>query len=107
MHIPKSGGTTLWHTLSRMVVSKNVKRIGVKPQGSPSENQIQLRAILDAPSSHHWRVVGGTRQFMPEYAQTYPHITFLRDPVERHISQYFMPCAKPITESTRALISLI
>jgi len=94
IHIPKSGGTTLWHTLGRMVNTKNVKRIGVKPLGSPSENQIQLRDILDNPSGHHWRVVGGHTQFMPQYAQSYPHITFLRDPIERHISQYFYALRK-------------
>jgi len=88
VHIAKNGGSTLWQMFRQMFGAAGVQRV-VSPKRLMTENNAQLRQILDNPQAIHGRVLGGHVCYMPEYVQSYRHITLLRDPVERRVSQYF------------------
>lgn len=94
MHIGKNGGSTLWQMFKNIFGSKNVYHIFSKPL-SFSENGTKLRAALDHLPHEGLRIMGGHVLFMPQYAQTYPHITMLRNPIERHLSLYYFALRIP------------
>lgn len=88
VHIPKNGGTTL----VRMFIYLFSRRGTVFVYSSPhdvNKNTQSLCHLIDTDVMTGKRVVAGHYAFMPQYADHFPHFTFLRDPVSRQISLYY------------------
>lgn len=94
MHIGKNGGSTLWQMFKTIFGAENVYLVSSRPL-SYSDNGAKLRAALDHLPHEGLRIMGGHVLFMPQYAQAYPHITMLRDPIERHLSLYYFALRIP------------
>ncbi len=86
VHIPKNGGSTLWQAFRYMFGRQYTKHVKVNHYHIDKANT-KTRKFLDNPLNV--RIYGAHFAFMAEYAQTYPHFTLLRQPIERIISEYY------------------
>ncbi|MEM6396003.1 MAG: sulfotransferase family 2 domain-containing protein [Bacteroidota bacterium] len=109
VHIPKTAGTSFRHVLKRVYGEEAVRRLDIPILGQHTRINEQLYEEATLP--YGTRVVHG--HFSPEriagrFAESegVPHITWLRDPVERVISNYFYLAkrlAEELDEETKGL----
>lgn len=87
VHIPKTGGTTLWDVARRLFKSKRVHRF---VNMTSQEAMDQLRRMIDDGQTHNKAILGGHVFYEPRYADRgYPYMTMLRQPADRAISAYY------------------
>lgn len=84
LHLPRTGGTTLWGILRRVYGQNGVLRL---LHGTMPDNTHALREALTTYDGSY-RLVGGHFYFDPELA-SYPCFTMLRRPANRAISTYY------------------
>lgn len=93
LHLPKTGGTTIVHTLSRQILFKKFRRLNPTRFTHPKEFLAKVEELLEdvltAPQKPE--VVGGHFGFgaHPKLKNPTEHFTVLRDPIERVISEYY------------------
>lgn len=93
IHIPKTGGTTMVHTLSRQILFNKFKRLNPKRTTHPKEFLNKVENLLEdvIKSKSNIEVVGGHFGFGAHPAMQDPklHFTVLREPIDRVISEYY------------------
>ncbi|MFY0601378.1 MAG: sulfotransferase family 2 domain-containing protein [Cyclobacteriaceae bacterium] len=93
IHIPKTGGTTIVHTLSRQILYNRFQRLNPTRFTHPKDFLEKVEGLLEnvITSSHKIEVVGGHFGFAahPKLSDPSQHFTVLRDPIERVISEYY------------------
>ncbi|KXK52330.1 MAG: sulfotransferase family 2 domain-containing protein [Anaerolineae bacterium] len=87
LHVPKTGGTTLWSILYRQYGYKRARRI---MEGSIANNDATLRGLIEQNSSTI-ALVGGHVPYGVHTSTDRPtsYFTMLRDPVQWLFSSYY------------------
>lgn len=91
LHIPKTAGTSFRNILKKQYKKKQVCRLDIYPSGDIELNE---KKFTDTVLKNDIKVIHGHFSFKKinthfELATNTPFITWLRDPVERVISNYF------------------
>lgn len=86
VHVPKTGGTSLWSALRHGVGQRAVLRIEM---ADTTANIARLNEMLVTSEAERYRLIGGHVLFDPALAAGYPYMTMLREPVDRAISAYY------------------
>ena len=89
LHIPKTGGTTIWSIIRRQYTLKRSHRIMT---GSLQQNDAAFRALLrDRTASDRYRLIGAHMPYGVHEATTRPvtYFTLLRDPIQWLLSSYY------------------
>ncbi|MCU0498715.1 MAG: sulfotransferase family 2 domain-containing protein [Anaerolineae bacterium] len=86
IHIPKTGGTTLWAAIRQAHQHKRVLRINLS---DTTENIARLHHLIASHEIQEYRLLGGHVFFDPALIGTYPMMTMLREPIDRAISGYY------------------
>ncbi len=93
LHIPKAGGITLNSILEHQFRRDRIYHV---PAQNPPLGVAQFAALSEAQRSHYRLVTGhvlyGLHRYIPRPAT---YLTFLRDPVERVISQFYFARSNP------------
>ena len=90
LHIPKSSGTSFRNTLKAVYGNKSVKRLDINNKHIKIDEKVYEKSSLKS----NIRVIHGHFKFNSvfekiELSEATPVIAWLRDPVERVISNYF------------------
>lgn len=90
LHIPKTCGTSFRNTLKTVYGNKSVKRLDINSKCLKIDQKVYEKSSLLS----NIRIIHGHFKFNSvfekiELSETTPVITWLRDPVERVISNYF------------------
>lgn len=87
VHIPKTGGTTLWVVARRLFGNKRVHRF---VEMSSQEAIDQLGHLIDDGQAQQWAFLGGHVFYETRYSDKgYPYVTMLRQPADRAVSAYY------------------
>ena len=87
LHIPKTGGTTLWSVLYRQYGQKHSRRI---TEGSIAKNAAMLRSLIEQDSSKFGLLGGHVPYGVHTSTQrSTSYFTLLRDPVQWLFSSYY------------------
>lgn len=88
VHIPRTGGTTLWSIIRRLYSPGRWVRI---MEGTSEENAVALRSILETRPNDYDLVGGHLRPFEVIEAASRPvqYVTMLRHPAGQAISKYY------------------
>lgn len=86
IHIPKTGGTSLWSALRQAVGRHRVLRI---EEEDTSENMARLDQLIAHSEEKRYRLIGGHVLFEPKRVKRYQYMTMLREPVDRALSAYY------------------
>lgn len=86
IHIPKTGGTTLWAAIRQAHQHKRVLRINLT---DTTANIDRLGQLIASEEIRQYRLLGGHVFFDPALIGVYPLMTMLREPIDRAISGYY------------------
>lgn len=102
LHIPKTGGTTMWGIARRVTGGRSIRVMSKDTEGDARE----LQRLLTT-TDHDYRLVGGHFLMGVQDVATRPYtsFTFLRDPADRAISDYYRIMRQPKNELHEAFVS--